>query len=203
MDRKRRSLSASEIGILNKMNGKGFPDEANIDFFLECVNLKPFYSVAKRLGLIPSNIKKWADSREGRYEEMGVYTIGAKPKLYVNVSQFTRWALENPQTRRYLIYQFNKEICPVPKNSTPEEVAASGKIFILKDLCKAGIIPQPFSTKNGVDTLIEHARNTALSRSKMGLWFDEKFKTWLAEPAALLLFILKEYNLAKVELPTS
>lgn len=199
MNKKRRNLSASEISILNKMNGRGFPENANIDFFLECVNLKPFYSVAKRLGLIPSNIKKWADSREGRYEEMGVYTIGAKPKLYVNVAQFTRWALENPQTRRYLIYQFNQEICPVPKNSSPEEVTASGNIFILKDLCKAGIIPQPFSTKNGMDTLINHALETGSSRSKMGLWFDDKFKTWLAEPSALLIFILKEYNLARAE----
>lgn len=193
----KREIAKDELKVLSQMNKNPIPHDAGIEAYLDCCTLKPFYSVAKGLGLFPSNVKKWADAKPSRYAQMGLYAIGTgpRPKLYVNVAHFTQWALQNSATRRYLVYHFNDNVIPVPKGASVEEVLSSDKIYILNDLAKAGVIPKPFSTKDGMDTLISNARKSEDSRSKIGLWFAEKYSEWLVEPSTLLYFILEEYQL--------
>lgn len=193
----KREIAKDELRVLSQMNKNPIPSDAGIQAYLDCCTLKPFYSVAKGLGLFPSNVKKWADAKPERYAQMGLYAIGTgpRPKLYVNVSHFTQWALENAATRRYLVYHFDNEVVPVPKGAAVEDVLSSGQVYILNDLAKAGVIPKPFSTKDGMDTLISNAQGAVDPRSKIGLWFADKYQEWLVDPSTLLLFILEKYQL--------
>jgi len=196
------SLSGEELAVIEKLDGTKLPKEVNFEYFQHCNELKPLYSVAKAVGLVPSNVKKWADAAPGRYEMMGLFAFGLQPNKkqhFVNVRTFTGWALKKPNTRRQMIRHFHRDVARVKRGQTRREILANGKNYIFEDLCHRGIIPKPFSSKKGRDTLIEMARQNGNAKEEVGLYQDDAFSEWLVNPSRFFKFLVNAYGLVSVD----
>ena len=191
------TLSGEELAVIDKLSGTKIPSDASLHYFLHCNELKPLYSVSKAIGLVPSNVKKWADAAPERYKEIGLYAFGAlshKKQHFVNVAVFTAWALANANTRRQLIRFFHPKVGRITKGMGPSEVVATGHLFIFDELCNRRIIPKPFSSKRGRETLIETARAADDPKQSLGLFRDEEFGEWLVQPARFFKYLLDTYH---------
>lgn len=191
-------LSQEELFAIEKMGGTPIPANASLDYYLQCRDLKPLYSVAKSLGLVPSNVKKWADAEEGRYERIGLFAFGAggvKKHHYVNVATFTRWALAYPNTRRQIVRHFRSEVKRIKKGMDRRAVLEEGGLFLFDELCSRAVIPKPFSSARGQETLLRHAREAGDSQKEMGLFHDATYNVWLVEPERFFRWLLETYDL--------
>ncbi len=196
------SLSGEELAVIKKLDGTKLPKEVDFEYFQHCNELKPLYSVAKAVGLVPSNVKKWADAAPGRYEMMGLFAFGLQPNKkqhFVNVRTFTDWALKNPNTRRQMIRHFHSDVARVKKGQERTEILDNGKCYIFEELCVRGIIPKPFSSKKGRETLIEMARGHNNPKEAIGLYQDHEFSEWLVEPSRFFKFLVNAYGLVPVD----
>ncbi|MDJ0839648.1 MAG: hypothetical protein QNK37_24230 [Acidobacteriota bacterium] len=191
-------LSGEELEVIDGLNGAKIPHNADLHYFLNCNELKPLYSVSKAIGLVPSNVKKWADAVPGRYEQIGLYAFGVRPhkkQHFVNVRTFVGWAMAHGNTRRQIIRHFHPKVGRIKKGMGLREVVATGELFIFDELCSRGIIPKPFSSKRGRETLIETAGSSEDSRGELGLFRDEEFGEWLVDPARFFKYLVTAYRL--------
>jgi len=191
----KREKLLTELGLehIERTIWEGLPDNPTFEYFLECRKLVLLSAISKCLGLNAFVIRRYAKAKKGRLKKMGMFIIG--DKFYVNSYDFSRWTLSHPPTRRRIMLHVMDDLAAPPRDGTLEKIIETGKTYLLDDLCSVKIIPKPFRTPSGKETLYNHAKRAEDPRNEVGLFFNETFKTWLVDPIPFFRHLGHHYHL--------
>ena len=191
----KRLLTKQELEDIQWMLEAKVPPKPDFEFFREKRMILLLSEIAKHLGLNAFVIRRYAKAQEGRFEEMGIRMIGNK--FHVNTHSFANWALTHRPTRRRLMLHFIEDLAVAPAGGDINDLLQTGKKYLYDDLATAHLIPSPFCTEGGKETMLEEAKLFEDPKTEMGLYLHETFLDWIIDPVAFFSFLGKKYYLVK------
>lgn len=187
----KRLLSKQELEDIEWMLHAKVPANPTFEFFLEKRMILLLSEMARHLGLNAFVIRRYAKAQAGRFEEMGICMIGNK--FHVNTCVFARWGLTHRPTRRRMMLHFIDDLEAAPIGGDINGLLKTGKLYLYDDLSAAKLIPNPFCTEGGKETLLEDAENLENPHQEMGLFCHSLFKDWIVDPEPFFSYLGKKY----------
>lgn len=193
MANRTRKLTSQEIQDIEKLLWGEVPDQPSFEFFLENRMILLLSKLTHHLGLNAFVIRRYAGTDIARMKKMGLVAIGSK--IYVNCHLFAEWALTHRPTCRRIMLHYLDELGEPSATQEVSDILNTGKKYLLSDLCSAKLIPRPFSTRAGKQTLYESASMFENPQHEMGFYRHELFKRWIVDPMPFFTFLGHKYGL--------
>lgn len=188
-----RKLTQQEIQDIEKMLWGTIPERPSLEFFLDNRMMILLSKMTQYLGLNAFVIRRYAGADSERMKKMGLVTIGAK--FYANCHVFVEWALTHRPTCRRIMLHYLDELGEPPVTQDVSDILTTGKKYLFSDLCSAKLIPRPFCTRAGKQTLYETAGKSENPQDEMGFYKHETYKRWIVDPMPFFSFLGHKYGL--------